>query len=413
MVKAVDKARGDHRRPGRDQDRRQVRRLVAVSATVSLRAAVVVASNRAAAGVYDDTTGPLIVDVPARAGLRGAATRSSYPTASPVGAAIAAAVAGGARVVLTTGGTGLTPTDRTPEVTRPLLDCEVPGIAEAIRAYGVAQGRADRRAVARPRRRRRRLPGGQPARLARRGEGRPRGARAAARARRRAGRRERPLSATPGWPARLRHGEVTLRPLELRRRDGLARPSAAATPPGCGRGTPPCRPAARAAGDASGRWSARLRPARPATGRRCRSRSRSTAAFAGQVTVNNIVRGSAQFASVGYWLDRDVAGRGVMPRAVALVIDHCFLTAGLHRIEIAIRPENSNSLRVVEKLGIREVGYAPRFLHIDGAWRDHRIYAVTVEECPGRDARRLACANHTSHTSNSATHLWTSARTVR
>jgi ribosomal-protein-alanine N-acetyltransferase len=104
--------------------------------------------------------------------------------------------------------------------------------------------------------------------------------------------------------------------------------------------------------------------------------------FAGQVTVNNIVRGSAQFASVGYWLDRQYAGRGVMPRAVAMVIDHCFGAAGLHRIEVAIRPENSNSLRVVEKLGLQEVGYAPRYLHIDGAWRDHRIYAVTVEECP-------------------------------
>ena len=105
-------------------------------------------------------------------------------------------------------------------------------------------------------------------------------------------------------------------------------------------------------------------------------------AFAGQLTVNNIVRGSAQFASLGYWLDQEFAGRGVMPRAVAMAIDHCFFTAGLHRIEIAIRPENSNSLRVVEKLGIREVGFAPRFLHIDGAWRDHRIYAITVEECP-------------------------------
>jgi ribosomal-protein-alanine N-acetyltransferase len=103
--------------------------------------------------------------------------------------------------------------------------------------------------------------------------------------------------------------------------------------------------------------------------------------FAGQVTVNNIVRGSALFASIGYWLDRDLAGRGVVPRAVALVIDHCF-AHGLHRIEVAIRPENSNSLRVVEKLGIPEVGYAPRFLHIDGAWRDHRLYAITREECP-------------------------------
>ena len=105
--------------------------------------------------------------------------------------------------------------------------------------------------------------------------------------------------------------------------------------------------------------------------------------FAGQVTVNNIVRGSGQFASIGYWLDRAYAGRGVMPMAVALVIDHCFTTAGLHRIEIAIRPENSNSLRVVEKLGLKEYGYAPRFLHIDGDWRDHRLYAVTVEEAPG------------------------------
>lgn len=104
--------------------------------------------------------------------------------------------------------------------------------------------------------------------------------------------------------------------------------------------------------------------------------------FAGQVTVTNIARGSAQFGSLGYWIDQQYAGRGVIPRAVALVIDHCFTAAGLHRVEIAIRPENSNSLRVVEKLGIREIGYAPRYLHIDGEWRDHRLYAVTREECP-------------------------------
>ncbi|HWJ82336.1 MAG TPA: GNAT family protein [Nocardioides sp.] len=104
--------------------------------------------------------------------------------------------------------------------------------------------------------------------------------------------------------------------------------------------------------------------------------------FAGQVSVNNIVRGSAQFASIGYWIDQEHAGRGVVPRAVAMVVDHCFLTAGLHRVEICIRPENTNSLRVVEKLGIHEVGYAPRFLHIDGEWRDHRIFAITKEEVP-------------------------------
>jgi ribosomal-protein-alanine N-acetyltransferase len=104
--------------------------------------------------------------------------------------------------------------------------------------------------------------------------------------------------------------------------------------------------------------------------------------FAGQLTVNNIVRGSALFASIGYWIDRDFAGLGVMPRAVAMAVDHCFVAAGLHRIEIAIRPENSNSLRVVEKLGIRDVGYAPAYLHIDGDWRDHRLFAITKEEAP-------------------------------
>ena len=100
------------------------------------------------------------------------------------------------------------------------------------------------------------------------------------------------------------------------------------------------------------------------------------------------------FASVGYWLDREYAGRGIMPRAVAMVIDHCFFTAGLHRVEIAIRPENSNSLRVVEKLGLREVGYAPKFLHIDGAWRDHRIYAITKDEVPDGVLSRLRASGN-------------------
>jgi molybdenum cofactor synthesis domain-containing protein len=104
-----------------------------------MRAAVVVASNRAAAGVYDDTTGPLLVDFLTSLGFS-CERPQVVPDGEPVGAAIASAAEGGARVVLTTGGTGLTPTDLTPEVTRPLLDREVPGIAEAIRAYGVAQG---------------------------------------------------------------------------------------------------------------------------------------------------------------------------------------------------------------------------------------------------------------------------------
>ena len=68
--------------------------------------------------------------------------------------------------------------------------------------------------------------------------------------------------------------------------------------------------------------------------------------FVGQVTVSNIVRGSAQFASIGYWIDQAFAGRGIIPRAVAMAIDHSFGPVGLHRIEVAIRPENVSSLRV-------------------------------------------------------------------
>lgn len=102
-------------------------------------AAVVVASNRAAAGVYEDATGPLIVAFLREQGFE-VPEPAVVPDGEPVGEAIAAALAAGARVVLTTGGTGLTPTDRTPEVTAPLLDRQVPGIAEAIRAHGVAKG---------------------------------------------------------------------------------------------------------------------------------------------------------------------------------------------------------------------------------------------------------------------------------
>ena len=107
--------------------------------TRPLLGAVVVASNRAAAGVYEDATGPLLVEF-----LTGLGFETGPPAVvadgEPVGDAIRAAVDAGARVVLTTGGTGLTPTDRTPEVTRPLLDAEIPGLAEAIRAYGVSKG---------------------------------------------------------------------------------------------------------------------------------------------------------------------------------------------------------------------------------------------------------------------------------
>lgn len=104
-----------------------------------LRGAVVVASNRAAAGVYTDETGPLIVAALREWGFE-VGEAAVVPDDDPVGAAIRAAIDDGARVVLTTGGTGLTPTDRTPEQTRPLLDREIPGIAEALRSGGYDLG---------------------------------------------------------------------------------------------------------------------------------------------------------------------------------------------------------------------------------------------------------------------------------
>lgn len=111
--------------------------------------------------------------------------------------------------------------------------------------------------------------------------------------------------------------------------------------------------------------------------------------FVGQITVNNVIRGSAQFASVGYWIDQRVAGRGLMTRAVAMVIDHCFTHVGLHRIEVAIRPENHASLRVVDKLGIPLVGLAQGYLHIDGEWRDHLLFGITREQAAPGLVRRL------------------------
>ncbi|GAA5008277.1 hypothetical protein GCM10025734_50220 [Kitasatospora paranensis] len=74
----------------------------------------------------------------------------------------------------------------------------------------------------------------------------------------------------------------------------------------------------------------------------------------GQLTVGGITWGSMCSANVGYWVDEEVAGRGIMPTAVALAVDHCFRTLGLHRLEVCIRPENGPSRRVVEKLGFRE-----------------------------------------------------------
>jgi len=104
-----------------------------------VKALVVSVSNRAAAGVYTDTTGPLIAERLSEWGFEVSGPQV-VPDGAPVGEALRAAVAAAYDVVLTTGGTGISPTDRTPEETATVVDKLVPGIAEAIRAYGVANG---------------------------------------------------------------------------------------------------------------------------------------------------------------------------------------------------------------------------------------------------------------------------------
>jgi molybdenum cofactor synthesis domain-containing protein len=104
-----------------------------------IRALAVTVSNRAAAGVYEDRSGPVLARLLAEAGCT-VDGPLVVPDGSPVEVALLEAVAGGYDVVVTTGGTGLTPGDLTPEVTRRVVDREVPGIAEAIRAAGVAAG---------------------------------------------------------------------------------------------------------------------------------------------------------------------------------------------------------------------------------------------------------------------------------
>jgi len=185
---------------------------------------------------------------------------------------------------------------------------------------------------------------------------------------------------TGGWPAILTEGSVGLRP--LRQRDSREWRSVRA------RNAEWLRP-----------WEATSPepvldspPTYSAMVRRLRTEAREGRSMpfvvtfggdlVGQLTVGGISWGSLRSAHIGYWVDQRVAGRGIMPTAVAMATDHCFAT-GLHRIEINIRPENVASRRVVEKLGFRPEGLRPRYLHIDGDWRDHLSFALTVDEVPG------------------------------
>jgi ribosomal-protein-alanine N-acetyltransferase len=191
------------------------------------------------------------------------------------------------------------------------------------------------------------------------------------------------------WPVTLQHGDVLLRPMRLRdatdwervRQHNAAwlKPWEATLPSPAGAG-----PQSYAALVRSMKRQARAGRMLPwliiyQPGEQARS-MRQRPALAGQLTVSNIVGGSAGSAQIGYWVDQRLAGRGLTPTAVAMATDYCFQTLSLHRIEIAIRPENMRSLRVVQKLGFRPEGMRPRYLHIDGDWRDHLIFALNADE---------------------------------
>ena len=185
---------------------------------------------------------------------------------------------------------------------------------------------------------------------------------------------------SPGWPVVLREDRIGLRP--LRQRDAQVWREVRSRNASWLRRWEATSPSPEA--DAPPTYAAMVRRLR------AEARDGRTMPFVvtyggdlvGQLTVGGITRGSLRSAYIGYWVDEAVAGRGIMPTAVAMATDYCF-ALGLHRVEINIRPENTASRRVVEKLGFRPEGLRPKYLHIDGDWRDHLSFALTVDEVPG------------------------------
>lgn len=111
--------------------------------------------------------------------------------------------------------------------------------------------------------------------------------------------------------------------------------------------------------------------------------------FCGQLTIGNVTHGALRSAWIGYWVASAVTGGGVATAALALGVDHCFGQVALHRVEATVRPENAASRAVLSKVGFREEGLLRRYLDVDGAWRDHLLVAITVEEINGSASSTL------------------------
>ncbi len=108
--------------------------------------------------------------------------------------------------------------------------------------------------------------------------------------------------------------------------------------------------------------------------------------IAGEVNLNNVIRGAMQSGTIGYWVDRAHAGQGYVAEGVVMLFQFAFEQLSLHRVEICIVPRNTNSRRIMEKLAIREEGLAERYLEINGVWEDHLRYGMTTEEWTERRA---------------------------
>lgn len=102
-------------------------------------------------------------------------------------------------------------------------------------------------------------------------------------------------------------------------------------------------------------------------------------ALVGRVALSNVVRGAWQSCTIGYYVDASRWGRGYATEAVRLAVSFALDHEGLHRVQGAVMPRNAASVRVLEKAGFRDEGYAHHYLQINGVWEDHHIFAITRE----------------------------------